>query len=337
MDDFLRRLFGSASGKPHPLEGDSGLPAPGEVGDLALPAPVQPRVLAIVHNPTIRPRSGQKAQIAYRWNDPDKLAQGYIDDLRYASYGYLDYRIVERIEVDTFPLKLDGFRYTDETFERAWSARQFHQPDAVDYLALVHEFRLIERVDAGEIDEIWLLGFPYCGYYESIMAGPGAFWCNAPPLRGTERASRRFVIMGFNYERGVGEMLEDFGHRTESIMTKVFERQHGEANLWERFCRYDRKHPGQAEVGNVHFAPNSERDYDWGNPRPVPSRCDTWYRFPDLSGEPRMVNSKEWGSGDIRQHHVWWLRHLPHVVGETTGIRWNWWEYVVDPNRVDGR
>ncbi|MFN8449219.1 MAG: hypothetical protein U0521_11685 [Anaerolineae bacterium] len=102
MDDFLRRLFGGAPGKPHPLDGDSGLPAPGEEGDLALPAPVQPRVLAIVHNPTIHPRSGQKAQIAYRWNDPDKLAQGYIDDLRHASYGYLDYRIVERIEVDAF-------------------------------------------------------------------------------------------------------------------------------------------------------------------------------------------------------------------------------------------
>ena len=28
--------------------------------------------------------------------------------------------------------------------------------------------------------------------------------------------------MGFNVERGVGEMLEDFGHRTESIMTHVW-------------------------------------------------------------------------------------------------------------------
>jgi hypothetical protein len=143
--------------------------------------------------------------------------------------------------------------------------------------------------------------------------------------------------MGFNYERGVGEMLEDFGHRTESIMAKVFERTHGEANLWERFCRYDQKYPGRAEVGNVHFAPNSQRDYDWGNPRLVPSRCDTWYRFPNLSGEPRIVTCTEWGNGDIRKHHVWWLRHLPHVVGETNGISWNWWEYVVDPNRVAGR
>lgn len=166
------------------------------------------------------------------------------------------------------------------------------------------------------------------------MAGPGAFWCNAPALSGTEHARRRFVIMGFNYERGVGEMLEDMGHRVESIMTKVFENLHGEANLWERFCRYDQKYPGRAEVGNVHFAPNSVRDYDWGNPRPVPCRADTWYNFPDLSGTPRTMTCREWGDGDIRKHHVWWLRHLPHIVGATNGISWNWWEYVVDPNRV---
>ena len=222
MDDFLRRLFGGTSGNPHPLEDDSpGLPDTSEVGDLALPPPVRPRVLAIIHNPTIQPKGGRKAQVAYCWNDPDKLAQGYIDDLRDASYGYLDYEIVERIEVDAFPRKQDGFRYTDESFARAWNARQFHQPDAVDYLALVREFRMIERVDAGEIDGVWLLGLPYCGYYESIMAGPGAFWCNAPPLGGTQHARRRFVIMGFNYERGVGEMLEDMGHRVESIMTRL--------------------------------------------------------------------------------------------------------------------
>src|SRR5258708_24310981 len=142
--------------------------------------------------------------------------------------------------------------------------------------------------------EVWLVGFPYCGYYESIMAGPGAFGCNAPPLEGTEFCARRFVIMGFNYERGVGEMLEDLGHRAEAILTQVFKRTRGDANLFERYTRYDLKSPGRAEVGTIHFAPNSLRDYDWGNPRPVLSRCDTWNNFPDISGEPRRVTCAEW-------------------------------------------
>ncbi len=46
------------------------------------------------------------------------------------------------------------------------------------------------------------------------------------------------------------------------------------------------------------------------------------------------MTCSEWGDGDIRKHHVWWMRHFPHFVGETSGISWNWWEYVVDPNRV---
>lgn len=327
--DFFGKLLKDILGTP------TGAPAatPGS-GEPATPPPVYPKVLAIVHNPVMRTHGGRKIRESFRWNDPDKLALGYIDDIRRASYGYANYQIAERIEVDDFPAKKDGYRYDDRSFSEAWQRKVFHQPDAVDYHALAREFKMIEKVDSGAIDEVWLLGFPFCGYYESIMVGPGAFWCNAPPLQGTEHASRRFVIMGFNYERGVGEMLEDLGHRTEAILSKVFEGRRGEANLFERFLRYDKKYPGRAECGNVHFAPNSERDYDWGNRRFVPSRCDSWLNFPDLSGEPRMVNCSEWGDGDIRQHHIWWLSHLPHIMGEGDGISWNWWEYVIDPNRV---
>ena len=323
---MLHRLFGRSE-SPAPSA-----PSPKQAGPP--PPTLYPRVLAIIHNPVIAQAGGRKAKDAYGWNDPDTLAQGYISALQQASHGLVQYEIVERLEVDGFPAKQDSFSYTPDSFDNAWKSRQFHQPDAVDYLKLVTGFKLIEKVDAGQIDEVWLLGFPYCGYYESLMAGPGAFWCNAPPLAGTEHASRRFVIMGFNYERGVGEMLENMGHRVESIMSKVYSHTKGDANLYERFIRYDKKAPGKAECGNVHFAPNSERDYDWGNRRPVASRCDTWLNFPDLSGPERTVTCADWGNGDIRKHHVWWLSRLPHVQGEADGVRWNWWEYIIDSNRV---
>jgi hypothetical protein len=140
--------------------------------------------------------------------------------------------------------------------------------------------------------------------------------------------------MGFNYERGVGEMLESFGHRAESIMARAFRGMRGSSNIWERFVRHEKSHPGQAEMGNVHYAPNSIRDYDWGNSRQVYSGCDNWYRYPDLSGEPSRVNCSEWGNGDTRLHHLWWLKHFPHVIGSSGGLSHNWWEYVIDPNRV---
>jgi hypothetical protein len=166
------------------------------------------------------------------------------------------------------------------------------------------------------------------------MCGRGAFWCNSPPVKGTQGCKRRFVIMGFNYERGVGEMLEDLGHRAESIMDRVYEGRRGKSNLWKHFTRYDKIAPGRASAGNMHFAPNSQRDYDWGNPRPVMSDCDDWLNFPRLRGEKRMVSGRDWGNGDIRLHHLWWFERVPHAEGRTDDVLNNWWTYIIDPNKV---
>ncbi|MDW8328245.1 MAG: hypothetical protein RMK99_16915 [Anaerolineales bacterium] len=299
-----------------------------------MPQPLHSKVLLLIYNPRFPLEGNCKLSEVMRWNDPDVLAQQYIADVRECSYGLANFEIVERIEVDGFPVKADGFAYTPEDYLRCWRARAgFHQPDAVDYHRLLDEFAIVPRINSGAVDEVWLFGFPYAGYYESIMVGPGAVWCNAPPLARSD-AKRRFIIMGFNYERGVGEMLESLGHRAESVLGYVYRHTHGEANLWERFTRYDKTHPGRAECGNVHFAPNSERDYDWGNPRFVVSRCHAWLNFPDLDATARRVNCAEWGGGDIRLHHLWWLRHFPHVDGASDGVDWNWWRYVIAPDQI---
>jgi hypothetical protein len=134
-------------------------------------------------------------------------------------------------------------------------------------------------------------------------------------------------------------MLENFGHRVESILTKVYGRWNHKVpleqmNTWERFTLYDKVAPGNAACGNVHFAPNSERDYDWGNKRFVWSTCDDWLNYPALTGKKRLVNCDEWGGGDIRAHHKWWLSHLPKAKGiAPDGKLANWWKYVVDFNR----
>jgi hypothetical protein len=53
-----------------------------------------------------------------------------------------------------------------------------------------------------------------------------------------------------------------------------------------------------------------------------------------LTGARRKVDCEEWGGGDIRAHHCWWYRHLPHVEGEMAGVLNNWWAYILDPSRV---
>lgn len=316
--DWLRRVFGQEAQDPGPAV------APTVVANL------RPRVVLVVHNPVV---GGRKLTEVLGWHDPDTLARRYIADLREVSGGQVDCRIVERVEVDGWVPKRDGFVYDEATYLRCWRAQAgFHEPDEADYARLLADFDLVRKVNEDLVDEVWLFAYPYAGYHESRMVGPGAFWCNAPPI--SLSSSRRFVIMGFNYERDVGPMLESFGHRVESILKQVWRRQRGEDNLWERFTRYDQIAPGRANCGTVHFAPNSVGDYDWGNARRVLSNCDDWLHFPDFQGVARQVNCAEWGNGDMRAHHLWWLQHLPRVAGETRGILNNWWTYAVDPNTV---
>lgn len=290
------------------------------------------RVAMVIHNPPIASAGGRRLHEIMGWHDPDQLARQYIADLRACSGGAAGYRVVARHEAAGFPPKVDGFVYDEQSYLAAWRRRAgFHQPDAADYARILAAHGLVDQIERNEIDEVWLFAFPYAGYYESQMAGDGAVWCNAPPLD-LPGARRRFVIMGFNFERDVGCMLENFGHRVESIMAHVYRDARGAANLWERFTRYDQSAPGQSGCGNVHFAPSSQRDYDWGNRRTVLSAADAWYRFPDLSAPPRPMGCAEWGGGDMRLHHLWWLDHLPRVEGSSDGVRNNWWAYVLRPD-----
>jgi hypothetical protein len=297
--------------------------------------PLQPSVLLIVFDPPIRSAGDRRLTQVLGWRDADELCRQFIADLRECSGGYLQYQIVQKIGVDTWPRKIDGFRYDGASFLRCWRSKTgFHNPDAVDYETILEEFDLLARVESDQIDEVWLFAFPYAGFYESLMVGPGAFWCNSPPMPRGDGISRRFVIMGFNYERGVGPMLEAFGHRVESHLQHTWRRHKGEDNLWERFIRYDKSAPGQANCGWMHYAPNSLTDYDWGNATPVRSNCDDWLNFPNFQGTWQTVDCRDWGSGDMRAHHKWWFKRLPKAPGETLGISNNWWSYGVDPNAV---
>jgi hypothetical protein len=287
-----------------------------------------PRVLMIVHDPIVDTR-GTRLHQHMRWNNPYALATQYIADMAYASHGRVQYQVVKTIDAPWFPVKIDGFRYDATSYLRGWQRRDMHHPDALDYHARIAQFDLVSRRAAGEFDEVWCFSFPYAGEYESIMIGPQAIWCNAPPIMLPD-ATHNFVMMGFNFERDVGCMLENFGHRVESMMHAVYQRLPHTHNYWREFSQYDAIAPQQAGCGNVHFAPNSRHDYDWGHSAPVWSYCDRWRDFPYTIDAPaRTVDCDEWGSGDMRAHHIWWLQHLPRHAGLVDGVWGDWWHYCL--------
>ncbi len=296
----------------------------------------QSKVLVIVYDPVMDKTTGVTLSQQQKWYRSADLITGFMADILQISNGMARYQIVQRVDVDEFPAKTDGFRYTPQTYmDVLRGTASPHVPQEVNYNAIISKYNILQRVARNEIDEVWVFGFPHAGFYESSMGGPGAFWCNSPSLKNTEAGKRRFVVMGFSYERYIGEMEESYGHRAESIMEKTFSKLTGSANLWKRFIQYDKVAPGKAACGNVHFAPNSQRDYDWNNPTPVQSECyDSLLNFPNFKGDVRTVGPSEWGSGDIREHHKWWFSHFPHVAGRKNGIHNNWWQYVVNPQLV---
>lgn len=296
------------------------------------------RVYLLVFDPVIESMGNRKISEIKGWNDPDMLANEYISDIGTASRGLVNYVVMGRLEVDAYPKKAGGSNLNDELFLECLDSPTANNEevcsDIIDYRALLDEYSICDMANRDEIDELWMFGAPWLGFYESNMAGDGAWWTNGNIIYGTT-CNVPIHIMGFSYERDVGEMLEDFGHRVEGTIYRDPRQEVIEAiseGEWDKFDgqmpRYQNTQncPSQPPVvttgthcGNVHFAPNSRCDYEWGSMLPVESDCDDWYNYPDFTGETKTITCLEWGC-DMRGHHLWWLSHLPQ----------EWWMLLFD-------
>jgi hypothetical protein len=169
------------------------------------------------------------------WGNTAELIEEYIEGILQASQRYLLYKVSARLDVPKYPVLADGRQYNDSTWAQALQDDKTAYRDAAgnymlaDYPRIVQEFNIVQGIQSGQIDEVWMFGGPYFGFYESRMVGKGAFWCNAPAI---EHPCRRFVMMGFNYQRGAQEMIHSFGHRAESILSKHFNSQDFQNRLY---------------------------------------------------------------------------------------------------------
>lgn len=315
--------------------------------------PLKIKVIAIHFNPWIAPEFHSPGDEEAKpktirelggWNDPLALAAGYMQDVCDASGGYIQYEIVEWIVAREFQKKNDGFTYTPEQYYKCLTKKEeWHQPDGVDYLASIERFGIVPRIESGQLDEVWWFGAPYYGYWESTMAGKGAFYINGGPIEYDKLPSKRpFVIMGFNYERGVAEMLHDLCHRTESTMSRIYGGWKSDelTSTWARFAANAHQSNGVAAAGTCHYPPNGVKDYDYANKREVLSTADDWLNFPRLTGKKTPLTCEAWlkpyldrdGNPNYHRNYMrWWFTRLPKAPGVyEDGRRNNWWKYIFD-------
>ena len=104
------------------------------------------RVIVVIYNPVIEAQGGKKLTEVMRWQNPDELSKKLVEDVRTASGGYINYEIVERIELDKCPPFKSGFRYDDAGILEAVRTQKWIQGDASSYAKIFEESDLVRKI-----------------------------------------------------------------------------------------------------------------------------------------------------------------------------------------------
>jgi hypothetical protein len=298
------------------------------------------RVLVLNFEPRIPSEGNRRLWEVFGWNDPRRLATQFAADTAFMTGGAVAVEIVEWRHLDAFPLFSDGFRYAPEQYVQNRRTNSGWHSGSADFYHLAREQGLAELVNTDRIDEIWCFGDHYFGLFgEAWMAGPNSFFINGPSFTdcGFDRAVAGY---GFNYERGVAEMVHDLGHRTENHGQRAY----GSWDLanpvtaFDRFSANTLESPGQtAGVGTCHVPANADAHYDYGDPRVVESTALDWANYPNLTGATTAVSRDTWGSGpaadDHRDYMNFYFGMMPRQAGTAPdGRQANWFKYIWDFN-----
>jgi len=307
-------------------------------------SPVHTRkATVVIYDPMITQADGSQVKLStYKnWEDPSQLVDRFKRSIQSMTNGRVKYSVVKTQIINAFPVKADGFQYTQASYLACLAdTTQCHAADTADVLSTLSTQGVCTDVNAGTTDELWLFGGPYFGYYESQLTGPGGFWYNSPPLDGSS-CNKLLPIMGFSYERSLAEMVHDMMHRTESTMSRVYGSwsENRMANNFDRFALIAAQSPsfGYSGCGTAHYAPNSNSDYEYSNTSPVSSFCDDFFNYPNLktpSTVLKTITCSAWGCDELA-YYRYFFQHLPKFSGNGPDAKFNdWWRYLVKPNDI---
>ncbi|MBP9706074.1 MAG: hypothetical protein KBD78_00415 [Oligoflexales bacterium] len=241
------------------------------------------------------------------------------------------FNFVNHIIHRKIPQKQDGFQYTNEQWlDVALGKTPGHKPDYADYNKIIEENKICELVNEMGVDEVWIHGAMWFGFYESaLISGPNSadpFWYNGPSFKST---CNKLVSIGIPGGH-------TFGHRAEATMTHVF----GSWNMnatnhnWDRFGHnnFQTKHSNTYGCGSVHFPATNTGAYTYDSKTKVNTSCEDFLNYPNFKGTVSDIDCSAWGC-DPKGYEAWWWNRLPMYKGQNTkGLLHDWWRYVFDPN-----
>jgi len=301
------------------------------------------KALVLNFEPRIPSRGNRRLWEVYGWGDPRMMASQFEADIGFMTGGAIDVQIVEMRHFDEFPKFDDGFRYNPDEYVANRDTNTGWHEGGTDFHFLMERENLALLVNQGQIDEVWCFGDHYFSLFgEAYMAGPNAFFINGPsyPDLGCDRAVAGY---GFNYERGIAEMLHNLCHRTENHGGRAF----GSWNLASPVTAFDRfsanylESPGQvAGVGTCHVPANAAGHYEYDAARVVPSTAFDWANYPATTGATTAVSRSTWGMGSAPDYHRDYMNFyfgmMPRNAGMAPdGRQANWFKYIWDFNSYE--
>lgn len=212
-------------------------------------------------------------------------------------------------------------------------------PPMPDYNAIMNRIDIKRLVEKEKVDQVWMWGYhgPN-GLWESNMSSPTGDVSNSDrDNQDLPVFDRTYTVYHYNYGRGVGEMLENHLHQFEHLLNYADGRDFtppekwSELLFWGKFVGSDASHKivtNPARCGWTHYAPNSEKDYDWTNPRYVETDIEDWK--PDGVGKTQRMNADRWDRDGIKWR-VYWLQAIPSLDNGLTykgkSLR-NWYSFI---------
>lgn len=201
------------------------------------------------------------------------------------------------------------------------------------------EQNICDYIVANNIDQVWAWfdvggnqGSAY-GYNQEFTR----FWSyNVLPVQQGYQplcgGKRSFIFMGLNQNSESVEFpLHSFGHSMESMLEKV----EGKDLFWNRWAGITGAEGGEAKTcGDVHFAPNSRRDYEYNSNSTITMSCENWK--PDGTGATNTITCTRWGCTGAG-YFKWWLQNLPNA---NNGLTYsgrpvpNWWDFIADTDNA---
>ena len=132
------------------------------------------KVYVLVYDPILR--NGQSLSAYMHWQSYRSLDLGVIDFFQGVSSKDVNYKIADTTVVrNQWPALIDGYRYDESTYLAVLQGRSLpHTPWMLDYNRILNDprFDICGKLNRGSIDEVWLWGGPYFGFWESTLAGP---------------------------------------------------------------------------------------------------------------------------------------------------------------------